>query len=259
MNKKFKFVKRIFSLVLIICLILSFSTSVFASEPESSYNGGFGITTKSIPVYDSSSLSTTKGSLFTREGFTLLTIVDSSKPCYFIEYSTARGTQTGYIGGSGSAIMTDTAYAGVAKVNTTANVYYGTNTSTYQKAGAVYAGEKVVLLARNGNWSYIEYNTTAGRKRGYVDSSSLTPYNTPTSGLYGDLYTLRTPENEYIQGTRNVYSGPSVNYAQVGSVSNENVSIRGNVWFSEDEAPVYYIEYTVNGTNQKKSGFIMGL
>lgn len=256
MKKKCKVLERILSLVLIASLFTNFTFNALAAEPESSYNGGWGITINSGPVYDSPSLTNRIGSLFAREGFTVL--VELSNNVSYIEYSTASGTKRGYIGTDIKGFY-DNAYAGVAKVNTTSNVYYGSSTSIYQKAGAVYAGENVVLLARNGDWSYIEYNTTADRKRGYIYSSSLTPYNTPLSGVYGDLYTLRTPKNRYIEGTRKVYSGPSVNYAQVGSVSDETVITRGYFWFSEDESPVYYIEYNVDGTNQKKSGFIMEL
>ena len=223
-----------------------------ASEPESTFNGGWGITTSSLPVYDDKYGTNRIGSVFTQEGFTILRYTYEYT---YIEYSTSSGPKRGYLVGYNLAIAGDTTYASVGKITSTCNVYYGTNESTYRKAGAVYADETVVILAKNSYWAYIEYNTTAGRKRGYIYSNCVQSYNTPSSGTWGSLYTLRTPSNMSISGTQTVYSGPSRNYAAVGSVTDETVIKRGEIWLIGDYE-AWYVEY--NTSTGLKSGFILG-
>lgn len=249
MTKKQNFFKRFLSLALaLVALVTAIpANQVFASE---NYNGCWGITYSSMPVYSDQYGTTRIGSLFKQEGFTILRFTSDGAQ---IEYSTSSGKKDGYIL-HGDYEYQDT-YTSVGYITATANVFYGTDASTYQKAGAVYAGENVVILAKNSYWAYIEYNTTAGRKRGYIYANCVTPYNTPTSGKWGDLYTTRTPSNMSITGTQTVYSGPSSNYAAVGSVSNETVIKRGEVWLVGDYE-AWYVEY--NTSSGMKSGFILG-
>lgn len=172
-----------------------------------------------------------------------------------MEYSTSSGAKRGYIIGSPN-VAYNSAYSSAAKVTTIANVYYGTDASKYEKVGAVYADETVALLAKNSYWAYIEYNTTAGRKRGYVYANTVQSYNTPSSGTWGTLYTLRTAKTWHMDGTYDVYSGPYPNSAKIGSVSNEDVTYRGASDLA-DYVSASYIEYTVDNTGKIKSGFIL--
>jgi hypothetical protein len=49
--------------------------------------------------------------------------------------------------------------------------------------GSVYLGEYVVIQEKDSSsWYYIEFNSTSGRKCGYVNQSFITPYSS-TSGI----------------------------------------------------------------------------
>ena len=223
-----------------------------AAEPESSFNGCWAITTMAVPVYDTQYCTNRIGSLFLREGFTILM---HGSGFLYVEYSTSTGAKRGYINfGVNAGVSMQSDYSSVGKMTSTANVYYGTDTSTFRQVGAVYAGETVAVLAKNSYWAYIEYNTTTGRKRGYVYTNTVQSYNTPESGTWGTLYTLRTPQTKYIEGNKTIYAGPGENYAQVGSVSNENVTFRGEIVLSGD-LYAWYVEYDTS--SGKKSGFIL--
>lgn len=50
------------------------------------------------------------------------------------------------------------------------------------------AGENVCVLAEENGWSYIEYNTNLGRKRGWCDSSNVTKIG--TQYLYINKYPI---------------------------------------------------------------------
>lgn len=232
--------------------ILENEIVTMTSEDESTFNGCWAITYKAIPVYDTRYCVNRSGSLFLREGFTILTF---GGDYLYVEYSTSTGTKRGYLDyGTDAGVAMQTSYSSVGKMNSTANVYYGTDTSIFRQVGAVYAGETVAILAKNSYWAYIEYNTTAGRKRGYVYANTVQSYNTPGSGTWGTLYTLRTPETWYIEGNNTIYAGPGENYAQVGSVSNENVIARGRIILTGD-LEAWYVEYDTS--SGKKSGFIL--
>ncbi|HBQ85135.1 MAG TPA: hypothetical protein DD811_01430, partial [Syntrophomonas sp.] len=98
-------------------------------------------------------------------------------------------------------------------------------------------------------WYYVEFNSTSGRKRGYVDQSMITPHSS-VSGLSS----LRT-----VQGAAsalqslNVYAGPNSNFASIGSVSaNEAVfTIEG----ASMESSYSYIEYTT--PSGRKRGYVI--
>lgn len=259
-EKKVNFkVKRFVAIWLLIMAIITLATSAFAAENHNTYNGGFAMAVTDITVYDSSACTTKKGKIFADESFTVLktNVGDSA---WYIEYNTSSGVKDGYINIYESLTLGDFGETTVAKMNQNATVYYGPNSSTYIKAGTIYSGENIVIIARTGNWAYVEYNAGSGyRKRGYIAFSSCTQYNQPSSG-YNALYPTNNGKNEYISGKKYVYAGPSTKYAQVGSVSNENVTVLGRFRFDETgDKDGYYIEYTVNGTTQKKSGFVFDI
>lgn len=241
--------KRILALVLMIVTAFTIipTTQVRAAED---YNGGAAITEEEVTVYDGV-YGTKIGTIYRHEGLTVLNYVSGN--WVYVEYSTPNGAKRGYVDYSGGKLGF---YAStcVAKVNVTSNVYYGTDLSTHLKTGAVYAGEYIAVLAKNGDWVYVEYNTPDGRKRGYMYYSNLTCYNRPA--VFPDLYTYNDDGTSfYVDGYYTVFSGPGENYAKIGSVNSENVIAYQNIFDGSLEGT--YIEYYVTGTTQKKSGFIL--
>lgn len=247
MKKMFTFKKRLMSLVLTLMTVMSVIPAATVNAAEN-YNGGWAMADQTISVYSDVSCTTKIGTIYQHEGFTMLNNLGYNKA--YVEYSTSSGAKRGYVSG-GYGYMNPSC---VAVVTTSSTLYYGNNTGTYQVAGTVYSGELVAVLAKNDNWVYVEYNTNSGRKRGYMPFTNLSCYNRP--GIFRDLYNFKNSGwSEYVSGTYNVRSGPSTQYPAVGTISNENVTILGSE--STGGYTWSYIEYTVNGSSQKKSGFVL--
>lgn len=179
-----------------------------------------------------------------------VTVFNYTKDGYtYIEYATSKGTKRGYIPTSSlnpETVQGKLAYVSDAK----AGAYVGTDT-TYFKAGGVYQGEFVVVLAEDKEtiyqtkWSYIEYNSSAGRKRGYVDKTSITllPYTGQIPATVRSRLKMCAVVND-----GNVMYGPG-SYAKVGTVSaGERVIV-----LQEDGPSQYsYIEYSTGKTASKR-------
>lgn len=248
MTRKKNFTLRILGAMLVIAMILCIvpNPNVHAAT---GFDGGWGITNSTVPVYSNAAFSSQIGTIYSAEGFSVLNHYGSYA---YVEYSSPSGAKRGYIRWNNASIKDPSC---VALVTRNSNLYYGNNTSTYQVSGSVYAGEIVAVLAKNDDWVYVEYNTTSGRKRGYMSYSNLDCYNRP--GWFSDLCNYDNKGRDwYVSGTYNVRSGPSTQYPAIGTVSNETVK-----YFDIETTGGYnewhYIEYTVNGTSQKKSGFIL--
>ena len=119
----------------------------------------------------------------------------------YSEYNTASGRKRGYIKYSDldnyvvRSYATDKTHISLKQATKELSVYGGPN-SNYANIGTIFNQEIVSYLGTERNYSYIEYTTTNGAKRGYVLSSSLTnatvpsfpsipTYNNFTSGTYG--------------------------------------------------------------------------
>lgn len=251
------FMRKFLAIVLAIVTLVSPSTllTTFAAEVDSNtYSGFCMIADKNYTVYSSPQFTSSIGTIFKDEGATVLAARRTSG-YFWIEYNTPSGPKRGYIR---VPIDDDASISqAVAQVAVSSTVYYGRTDRTgaygsYQSAGTVYSGEFVVILAKNDDWAYIEYNASNGyRKRGHVKYSNLTVYN--RAGLYADLYSCYTGRSEYVTGREYVYSGFTTAYPQVGYVENEYV----RVLYSEDYGQTcwMFIEYSAGG--QTKSGYII--
>lgn len=249
-------------LIALALTIASFTTLVapMNARAAESYYGGCEIAQENLSVYSTSACTYKIGTIYQFEGYTVL-FKNSPEEYMWVEYSTPSGTKRGYVPVPLDDLLNR--HDGLAKVNVASTVYYGRTDKTgkygsYQSTGTVYAGEVVAIIAKNDNWAYIEYNTTAGRKRGYVAYSNLEVYNRPE--VFPDFYNHNkggTPM--YVSGRAYVYSGPTSLYTQVGWVENEYVTkfadvaevcdSNGNWMWSQ------YIEYQSGG--QTKSGFLV--
>ena len=231
----------------------------YAIDFSETFYGGQEIAGEDLSVYSSPQWTNKIGTIYKFEGYTVL-LQEGPSGYLWVEYSTPSGAKRGYV-----KIPQDELPGrsdGVAKVTTNSTVYYGRTDQvgkygTYQQTGTVYAGEVVALLAKNDNWAYVEYNTTSGRKRGYMLYSTLHVYNRP--GYLPDFYNYDNEGwSEYISGRRYVYSGPTSLYTQVGWVENEYVTAFDDEWVADANHNEYssrYIEYQSGG--QTKSGFLV--
>jgi uncharacterized protein YgiM (DUF1202 family) len=224
------------------------------------YNGGQRTSNSNQTVWscDDSDLSIITGSVYANEGVTELYAYqysdnDSSYYVSYIEYSSSLGTKRGYLYSPNLSTTVLAEVSSVARVSSDATLYYGSPYTSYAIIGAVDTNEFVTILAKTYNTVYVEYNTTAGRKRGYVSVDYLDLH---TTGLYyRDLYADRTytytvPNMTIFEGTV-LYAGPSTQYVQLATlstdVSGKEWAIAGNGWS--------YVEYTPPGGTQKVSGW----
>ncbi len=205
-----------------------------------------------LTVYEDANFQTKKGTIYQYEGYTVLNVISNG---FEVQYSNSKGPQHGYT--KEWSAEYPCGLTGLATIKNTTNVYYGTSTTVNPVAGTVYAGEYVAFLAKNDDWAYIEYDTSSGRKRGYIYYGNLDICN--RWDRMPDIYMHNNPgTTRYISGSYTIYSGPSKNYATVGSISNENVTVIADVdlapWTGTTKRSVY-IEY--NAGNQRKGGFIV--
>lgn len=249
--------RRIIVVALLLSIVFTMFPVVQAQAAEEMGFGGLAYAYEDMNIYDARTGGNIIGKIYKNESYT---VICPATTYAYVDYSTSNGAKQGYIhidpeewGGYPTA---------VAIVKETSNVYYGRTDkgSSYQKAGAVYAGEYVAVIAVSDQWAYVEYDTTAGRKRGHMpfyklNVSSCAP--DAYSSIYNDYDASdRVNHGEYHAGYATVYAGPTKLYATVGSVNNETIYRYGNI-IRVGPYTAYYIEYYVTGTNQLKSGFIV--
>lgn len=265
MTKTSKFKTRILSLLLAVLSVVTLipaTNAMAASADEITPRviggtgcGQFYAYNSNLNVYSDTACTNKIGTIYRYEGFSVIGV---SQWYLEVEYSTSTGAKRGYIAKEtpDEFILADSC---VAKVNSTATLYYGASTTAHPTAGTVYANELVTVLAKNGDWVYVEYNSTAGRKRGYMLYSTLTCYDRPDS--FPDLYSYNNAgTTHYYSGRHTVYAGPSKNYASVGYIQDEYVTIYADFdYHGFGEGTSWYIEYnvTVNGQILRKSGWIV--
>ncbi len=266
-TRMFRFLATFISMTLLMGLIpvaSAFATSenkatVTATEEGSN---GWGISMDNeLVVYDDADLTIRNGGkIFAQEGFTVLSSGTTSNGQGYLKvnYSTSTNSsgRTGFI--AREFVVFNSSNASPGTVTSSTNVWYGTNTNSYQTVGSVSAGETVVVLAVDNGWVYIEYNTLSGRKRGWCQSSNI---SFSTVGKAFHSYPASSNDvnpNQSIQsGYKVVYAGPGEKYARVGEIATNNkpetvtllakYSLQFHNW--------YFIEYaTSNGT--LKTGYI---
>lgn len=248
MKKSIRILAFVLVMASVITLMPAFSMNASAAT---SYSGGMAVMgSSSAPVRSSpSSSASVIGTVYAFETFTVLS--DSQVGWYWIEYSTPSGAKRGYI--SSASCRGTTATSRLGQVKSTATLYYGPNTSTYLASGTVYSGEfvSIVGVGEDVDWAYVEYNTTQGRKRGYMRYSNLVDYNDwrSVSGLY------TSGSYEWNDTAKTVYAGPCDTYPVTGSIGNENITVCSAV--SYNGTFYQYVIYTVDGTSQKKSGWVV--
>lgn len=221
---------------------------------EEDFYGGYCYATTELDVRtcDDFSLTAPVGTLYKNEGCTFLFSYQmGSNEVAFIEYATSSGTKRGYVYSRYLNFPCETIVC-VAKENIA--VYGGPSNTTYANFGTIYENELMSLLAKEGNWIYVEYNTTKGRKRGYVEWNKVDPRDYTAGTYFNDFYT--TPSNSachVIDEKVTVYGGPTTDYANIGSVNYENIT---SFWTNNSTFNLTCIEYVVTSTGLLKRGYI---
>ncbi|MCB8818094.1 M14 family zinc carboxypeptidase [Desulfosporosinus shakirovi] len=133
-----------------------------------------------------------------------------------------------------------------------ADVYGGPSQSNYALIGSVGPQEDIGMIHKENEWIYIQYATSGGAKRGYIQiSSDLRFYS--GQGTVADLFDKTNSYTGWADLTNaatQVYAGPSTSYASIGSLAaNEGVAV-----FAGAENSFYQIEYTTAAG--PKRGFI---
>lgn len=227
-------------------------TNIVAPTPvhEEQMTGGYRFANSNITIYscDDLSIALSVGTVFSGEGVTLMydyLYSDNSKSynISYVEYSTSSGTKRGYT--YSSNISSPGYVTSVARILSTSSAYSGPDTS-YVKLGGAYYNEYVSILQKEGNWVFVEYNTTSGRKRGFMKYENMSNCNYPSGG-YADFSTFTNLKKATQQLT--VYGGPNTNYANIGTIFNQEI-----VSYYTIERNMAYVEYsTVNGA---KRGYV---
>lgn len=226
---------------------------------EEDFYGGYCYATTELDVRtcDDFNLTAPVGTLFKHEGCTMIfhyDFVDGDRTYHvaFIEYSTSSGVKRGYVYNKYLSFPCETC---VAVMNEKATVYAGPN-SGFASIGSISKGEFISIIAKESNDIYVEYNTTNGRKRGYIKYSQVTPYHRPA--VFPDFYTNGT-QSHIVDERVVVYGGPNSNYAELGAVRNEDVTCFNTNKTNTDEYTFEYtcIEYTVGTTGQRKRGYVL--
>lgn len=233
---------RYFKVVLALLLLLSTFPFLIGNAAYNNCCGLAKAVFDNLPVYDSSiqSEGNIKDYIFPNETFTILCKDGNS---YFISYSTANGPTLGYVF---TGFMFDTYSTCMGIVTSYSSVYYGPDTTTYERSGSVNSGEYVVILASESNWYFIEYDTSNGRKRAYVPAQNVSIQYAEDSNipLFGNVCGELT-----ISSKINVRQGPSTLYSVYGSVSNQKADLL------KVEDDFYYIRYSLN-SGKLKTGYI---
>ena len=233
---------RYFKVVLALLLLLSTFPFLIGNAAYNNCCGLAKAVFDNLPVYDSSiqSEGNIKDYIFPNETFTILCKDGNS---YFISYSTANGPTLGYVF---TGFLFDTYSTCMGIVTSYSSVYYGPDTTTYERSGSVNSGEYVAILASESNWYFIEYDTSNGRKRAYVPAQNVSIQYAEDSNipLFGNVCGELT-----ISSKINVRQGPSTLYSVYGSVSNQKADLL------KVEDDFYYIRYSLN-SGKLKTGYI---
>ncbi len=221
-------------------------SNVSGTIDEADFTGGHNysnseLTVKSCYLFD---YAINSGTIYSGEGFTeLQRYYEDGKYVSLVEFSTPSGTKRGFVNSSSMHISTVN-NSTVARVIADSSPAYAGTDSSYVKLGGVYKNEFVAVLAVSNGYAFVEYNTTSGRKRGYVRYSDLSNYCVRAYNKKITHQSLKKATKELT-----VYGGPNSDYASIGTIFNQEV-----VSFIDTERNYSYIEYTTS--NGAKRGYV---
>lgn len=114
-----------------------------------------------------------------------VSILASEEDFFFVEYNTKSGRKRGYIKCSNLENCYIRTYSNFENHNslkkaTEELIVYGGPNANYANIGTIFNQEIISYLSVEKEFSYIEYTTSNGAKRGYVSSSCIVTTPTPT-------------------------------------------------------------------------------
>lgn len=219
--------------------------SVDVSDTSVPYSeGGLAIAhSGNIDVYygNSTTAYAKVGTIYQGEGVTLLQKIDEIA---YIEYATSSGTKRGIVNYDDLYVVEKSS---VARVTNTSSAYSGPD-SDFVKLGGAYYNEYVVVLEKMEDWVFVEYNTTSGRKCGFMSANKLNIFKSIVFYDFSEYNGLKKATEQLT-----VYGGPNSNYARLGTVYNQEVVsyLRNIERIGQEWA---YIEY--NTSNGAKRGYV---
>lgn len=181
------------------------------------------------------------GTIYKGEGMTFLQKIDNFA---YIEYATSTGTKRGLVNYADIFIVESSS---VARIKRTSSAYAGPDTD-FVKLGGAYYNEYVTVLEKEEDWCFVEYNTTSGRKCGYMAANDMDIFKAIYFYDFASYNGLKKATEQL-----NVYGGPNNNYAKLGTIYNlevisflRNIGRVGSQWA--------YVEY--NTANGAKRGYV---
>ena len=226
------------------------STSVSTSEED--FYGAFAYANNALQIRSTQNFGNSVpgfGSLSKHEGMTLLYSYDYfGARISFVEYSTVSGTKRGYV--NESEIVQPISNTSVARLTSKTNASGVPSNTNSASIGTIGVDELVAVLAKEGDWLYVEYNTPSNRKRAYIPNANVVHYHRPS--VFPDFYGNK--KNAYATAREPIYAGPNTTYASIGTVNNEAIVTcsTNDGGFNE----LTYVEYWITGSKNKKSGYM---
>ena len=229
-----------------------------ASLGEEDFYGEFCYAKNNLKIKSTQNFDKTVsdfGSVSQYEGMTLLySYAYAGTTISFVEYSTSSGTKRGYV--YESEIVKPLSNKSCVLICNARKVVYSGPDFSYAELGAIGNTELSAILAKEGDWLYVEYNTIGGRKRGYITTSDTSYYHRPS--VFPDFFKTTKANiidyNAWVTDRQDVYGGPNTTYANIGAVNNEKIiNYKTN---SGSNEPLTYIEYWITGSSQRKCGYI---
>lgn len=215
-------------------------------------NTGLGVTLNDIDVYDDFTVNI--GSLYSNEYFV---ISGKNNLFYKIEYNTISGRKKGFVRKSDITTINLDSVPNVANSSAlqatpkaTTNIYAGPSTKIYANIGSVYSTDTVGVLGVEDGYYYIQYSTSSGSKRGYINKNALNQFSGANSVKSTGINTVAAYADAPSSGCT-VYSCPNSSSATIGSIS----ALEGiTVFPSIRENGYTFVEYST--ASNTKRGFI---
>lgn len=219
----------------------------------SQYDGGWGQSWVERTLYDDGNLNDmiVGATLPAGVGFTIMA---ETANAYLIDtfeeqYVHLAGV---WISKTGSLTINNTAIAGVVTASTTA--YGGTSSTNYEAVGSISSGDTVTVLAKSGNWYFIEFNDVYYlRKRGWVPSSYINTYYGSTPDDYSQLI----GQTSYLSNNNKlVYYAPGLGYSAFDTFAvGQTYTLVDFMYINGVEFAA--VDYIPSGNTKVRTGYII--
>ena len=219
------------------------NSATVKNQVISTFPAGYG-GTASLKATVYGAPSTTASNLgFIRAGEDVTVFSGNDDGFAFMEYSTLSGVKRGYVK---IVELLQVQRGKLCTVDALTEVVYSGPAVTFATVGSVALNECIVALEYDGNWLYIEYNTSIGRKRGYITIVSVDDENVVSyisAANYSNIHFGK------ILVAQTVLEAPSTGCASIGSVGLDEF-----VKVIREERGSLFIEFKTSDGN--KRGFV---